>query len=118
MLFRSNADSEPSSLVHLSAKPRAEPKMPAGASVAFYRESNSGPSVTFTVSSELEDARQSDLPSVLPPNKEPSPALQAFGDSIGREIDSINTLATPRDKAESKSSDGSVGAISAIAQDV
>lgn len=100
----SNADSEPSSLVHLSAKPRAEPKMPAGASVAFYRESNSAPSVNFTVSSELEDARQSDVP---PPNEESSPAPQAFIDSVGHEVDSVNTLATPRDKSESKSSDGS-----------
>jgi serine/arginine repetitive matrix protein 2 len=108
------AETELPSLVHLSTKPRAEPKMPAGASVAFYRESNSGPSVKFTVSSELEDARQSDLPAVPSPNKEPS---QAFGDSVGHEIDSINTLTTPRDKAESKSSDGSVGAITALAQD-
>ena len=111
----SNADSEPSSLVHLSAKPRAEPKMPAGASVAFYRESNSAPSVNFTVSSELEDARQTDAPP--PPNEELSPAPQAFSDSVGHEIDSVNTLATPREKAESKSSDGSVGAISVITQD-
>jgi serine/arginine repetitive matrix protein 2 len=109
-----NTETEPPSSVHLSTKPRAEPKMPAGASVAFYRESNSGPSVNFTVSSELEDARQSDAPAVPPPNEEPSPAPQAFSDPVGLEIDSVNTLATPRDKAESKSSDGSVGAIGVL----
>lgn len=102
-----SAETEPPSSVHLSTKSRAEPRMPAGASVAFYRESNSGPLVNFTVSSELEDARQSDAPAVPPSNKEPSPAPQAFSDSVGHEIDSVNTLATPRDKAESKSSDGS-----------
>ena len=111
-----NTEAEPPSSVHLSTKPRAEPKMPAGASVAFYRESNSAPSVNFTVSSELEDARQSDAPTVPPPNEEPSPAPQALSDPVGHEIDNVNTLATPRDKAESKSSDGSgsVGAISVL----
>ena len=113
-----SAETEPPSLVNLSTKPRAEPKMPAGASVAFYRESNSSPSVNFTVSSELEDARQSDTPAVSLPNEEPSPASQAVSDSVRHEFDSVNTLAAPRDKAESKSSDGSVGAISARIQDV
>ncbi len=113
-----SAETEPASSVHLSIKSRAEPKMPAGASVAFYRESNSGPSVNFIVSSELEDARQSDASVVPLLNEEPSPAPQTFGDSVGHEIDSVNTLATPRNKAESKSSDGSVGAISALTQDV
>lgn len=97
----SNAETEPSSSVHLSTK-RAEPKMPAGASVAFYRESNSVPSVNFIVSSELEDARQSDA-SAVPPKEEHSPASQAFGDSDGHGMDSVNSLATPHDK----SSDGS-----------
>ncbi|KAH9075782.1 hypothetical protein EDB83DRAFT_2672257 [Lactarius deliciosus] len=97
----SNAETEPSSSVHLSTK-RAEPKMPAGASVAFYRESNSIPSVNFIVSSELEDARQSDA-SAVPPKEEHSPAPQAFGDSDGHGMDSVNSLATPHDK----SSDGS-----------
>ncbi|KAH8992045.1 hypothetical protein EDB92DRAFT_2114379 [Lactarius akahatsu] len=97
----SNAETEPSSSVHLSSK-RAEPKMPAGASVAFYRESNSVPSVNFIVSSELEDARQSDA-SAVPSKEEHSLAPQAFGDSDGHGMDSVNSLATPHDK----SSDGS-----------
>ncbi|KAH9046491.1 hypothetical protein EDB84DRAFT_672295 [Lactarius hengduanensis] len=99
----SNAETEPSSSVHLSTK-RAEPKMPAGASVAFYRESNSVPSVNFIVSSELEDARQSDA-SAVPPKEEHSPAPQAFGDSDGHGMDSINSLATPHDKSSDGSSD-------------
>ncbi|KAH9060842.1 hypothetical protein EDB87DRAFT_560468 [Lactarius vividus] len=99
----SNAETEPSSSVHLSTK-RAEPKMPAGASVAFYRESNSVPSVNFIVSSELEDARQSDA-SAVPPKEEHPPAPQAFGDSDGRGIDSVNSLATPHDKSSDGSSD-------------
>ena len=110
-----SAETEPPLSVNLSSKSRAEPKMPAGASVAFYRESNSGPSVNFTVSSELEDARQSDVPAVPPSNEERSPAPQAF---VGHEIGSANSLATSRDKAESKSSDGSVGGIGSFAQGV
>ncbi|KAI9445471.1 breast carcinoma amplified sequence 2-domain-containing protein [Lactarius indigo] len=94
-------ETEPSSSVHLSNK-RAEPKMPAGASVAFYRESNSVPSVNFIVSSELEGAQQSDVPAVLP-KEEHSPTAQAFGDSVGR--DSVNALAAPHDKSSDGSSD-------------
>jgi len=104
-------ETETPSSVHLSSKYRAEPKMPAGASVAFYRESNSGPSVNFTVSSELEDTRQSDASVMSPPDEEPA------SDPVGHEIDSVNTLATPRDKAESKSSDGSVGTINGLTRD-
>jgi serine/arginine repetitive matrix protein 2 len=92
--------------VQLSTKSRAEPKMPAGASVAFYRESTSCPSVSFTVSSELEDARQPEMPILSLPTEEHAPLSPPLGNPKGNEVDG-----TPREKAESKSSDGSVSAI-------
>jgi serine/arginine repetitive matrix protein 2 len=97
--------------VQLSTKPRAEPKMPAGASVAFYRESTSCPSVSFTVSSELEGARQLETPIVSLPTEEHAPVSPPLGNSKGNEVDGASTLPTPREKAESKSSDGSVSTI-------
>ena len=88
-------------------KSRAEPKMPAGAGVAFYRESTSCPSVSFTVSSELEDARQPETPVMPPSTEELVPLLsQPVGES--KDIDGSSTLLAAREKAESKSSDGSV----------
>jgi serine/arginine repetitive matrix protein 2 len=88
-------------------KSRAEPKMPAGAGVAFYRESTSCPSVSFTVSSELEDARQPETPVMPPSTEELVPLLsQPVGES--KDIDGSSMLPAAREKAESKSSDGSV----------
>lgn len=97
--------------VQLSTKSRAEPKMPAGASVAFYRESTSCPSVSFTVSSELEDARQPERPITSLPIEEHAPVSRPLGNSKGNEVDGASALPTPREKAESKSSDGSVSTI-------
>jgi serine/arginine repetitive matrix protein 2 len=75
---------------------RAEPKMPAGAGVAFYRESKSSPSVNFTVSSELEDVWQSEASETSILVEEPVSTSQA--------LDVPQRAA----KTESKSSDGSV----------
>lgn len=116
--------------VQLSTKSRAEPKMPAGASVAFYRESTSCPSVSFTVSSELEDARQPEAPILSLPTEEHVPVSFSpdsqhivsgscdgirvsppLGNSKGNEPDDASTLPVPHEKAESKSSDGSVSTI-------
>jgi serine/arginine repetitive matrix protein 2 len=99
-------------------KSRAEPKMPAGAGVAFYRESTSCPSVSFTVSSELEDVRQPETLVMPLPTAEPASLLQPLGDSKGSEVDGSSTLLTAREKAESKSSDGSVSTISAFCGDI
>lgn len=97
--------------VQLSAKSRSEPKMPVGASVAFYRESTSCPSVSFTVSSELEDARQPEMPILSLPTEEHAPLSPPLGNHKGNEVDGTSTLPAPREKAESKSSDGSVSTI-------
>ena len=97
---------------------RAEPKMPAGAGVAFYRESTSCPSVSFTVSSELEDVKQPETPVIPLPTEESTPVSQPLGDSKGNEVDGSSTLVTSREKAESKSSDGSVSMISAFSEDI
>jgi serine/arginine repetitive matrix protein 2 len=75
---------------------RAEPKMPAGAGVAFYRESKPSPSVNFTVSSELEDVWQSEASETSILVEEPAPTSQALD------------VPQPAIKTESKSSDGSV----------
>ncbi|KAH9964486.1 hypothetical protein BC827DRAFT_1265765 [Russula dissimulans] len=99
------------------AKSRAEPKMPAGAGVAFYRESTSCPSVSFTVSSELEDVRQPETPETPLLTEEPAPVSQPSSDPKGEEIDGSSTLLTPPEKAESKSSDGSVST-STLSDDV
>ncbi len=82
--------------------------MPAGASVAFYRASTSCPSVSFTVSSELEDARQPETPILT---EEHAPVSLPLGNSKFNGVDGASTLPTPREKAESKSSDGSVSTI-------
>jgi len=103
-----SAEAEATLPVQWPAKPRAEPKMPAGAGVAFYRESTSCPSVSFTVSSELEDARHPETPETPLLTEEPAPASQPSGGPKGHEVDSSSTLLTPPEKAESKSSDGSV----------
>ncbi len=97
--------------IQLSTKSRAEPKMPAGASVAFYRDSTSCPSVSFTVSSELEDTRQPEMPITSIPSEGPVPVSLPSGGSKGNEVDGASTLPKPREKAESKSSDGSVSTI-------
>ena len=97
--------------VQLSTKSRAEPKMPAGAGVAFYRDSTSCPSVNFTVSSELEDARQPETPMLPLPTEEHAPVSPPLGNSKGNEMDGASSLPIPREKAESKSSDGSVSTI-------
>jgi hypothetical protein len=94
--------------VQWSTKSRAEPKMPAGASVAFYRESTSCPSVSFTVSSELEDVRQPETTITSLPTEEVALVSPPLGDPKGNAIDGSSTLASPPEKAESKSSDGSV----------
>ena len=104
--------------VQLSTKSRAEPKMPAGASVAFYRESTSCPSVSFTVSSELEDARQPETPILSLPTEEHAPVSLPLGNSKGNKVDGASTLSTPREKAESKSSDGSVSTIRTLSDGI
>ena len=106
-----SVDTETIVSVQLSIKSRAEPKMPAGASVAFYRESTSCPSVSFTVSSELEDARQPEMPILSLPTEEQSPVSPPLGNFKGNKVEGASTLPTPREKAESKSSDGSVSTI-------
>ena len=103
-----SVETETSQPAQLPAKFRAEPKMPAGAGVAFYRESTSCPSVSFTVSSELEDVRQLEAPVMSPPSEEPAPLSQTLGGPKGNEVDGSSTMLAPREKAESKSSDGSV----------
>jgi serine/arginine repetitive matrix protein 2 len=103
--------------VQWSTKSRAEPKMPAGASVAFYRESTTCPSVSFTVSSELEEARQPETTiSSLPIEERPS--ISPPCDSKGNEVDGSSTLVTAPEKAESKSSDGSVSTTRAFFDDI
>ena len=94
--------------VQWPARPRAEPKMPAGAGVAFYRESKSSPSVNFTVTSELEDGRQSDASETPLLAEDPAPTSQALDISKGNEASSPSLLPASRAKPESKSSDGSV----------
>ena len=116
--FTSGVETETTVAVQLSTKSRAEPKMPAGASVAFYRESTSCPSVSFTVSSELEDARQPEMPTTSLPTEEPAPISPPLGGSKGNAMDGASTLLTPREKAESKSSDGSVSTIGAFPYDI
>ena len=98
-----------------TTKSRAEPRMPAGAGVAFYRESTSCPSVSFTVSSELEDARQPVMP---PSTEELAPLSQPVGEPKSNDIDGSGTLLAAREKAESKSSDGSVSITSTFFADV
>ena len=104
--------------VQWSTKSRAEPKMPAGASVAFYRESTSCPSVSFTVSSELEDVRQPETTITSLPTEEVVPTLPPSGNSKGSAIDGSSTLSSPPEKAESKSSDGSVSTIRPFSDDI
>jgi serine/arginine repetitive matrix protein 2 len=103
-------ETETAQPVQLPTKSRAEPKMPAGAGVAFYRESTSCPSVSFTVSSELEDVRQPETPAMPLPTEHTTPLPSE--NSKGNEVGGSNTLLTPREKTESKSSDGSVSTIS------
>ena len=103
--------------VQWSAKSRAEPKMPAGASVAFYRDSTTCPSVSFTVSSELEDIRQAETTITSLPTEELA-SISPPCDSKGNEIDGSSTLATAPEKAESKSSDGSVSTTRAFFDDI
>ena len=111
-----SVETETTQPAQLLIKFRAEPKMPAGASVAFYRESTSRrPSVSFTVSSELEDVRQLEAP-VMPSSEEPAPLSQPLGDPKGNEVD--GTLLAPREKAESKSSDGPVSTIITVCGDI
>jgi hypothetical protein len=104
--------------VQWSTKSRAEPKMPAGASVAFYRESTSCPSVSFTVSSELEDVRQPETTITSLPTVEIALVSPSLGDPKGNEIDGSSTLPTAPEKAESKSSDGSVSTIRPFSDDI
>jgi hypothetical protein len=104
--------------VQWSTKSRAEPKMPAGASVAFYRESTSCPSVSFTVSSELEDARQPETTITSLPTVKVAPVSPRLGGSKGSEVDGSSTSPTAPEKAESKSSDGSVSTIRYFPDDV
>jgi serine/arginine repetitive matrix protein 2 len=106
-----SVETETTQPAQLPIKFRAEPKMPAGAGVAFYRESTSCPSVSFTVSSELEDVRQLEAPVMPPPSEEPAPLSQPLGGPKGNKIDGSSTMLAPREKAESKSSDGSVSTI-------
>jgi len=106
-----SVETETTQPAQLATKFRAEPKMPAGAGVAFYRESTSCPSVSFTVSSELEDARQLEGPVMPPPSEEPAHLSQPLGGPKGNEVDGSSTMLAPREKAESKSSDGSVSTI-------
>ncbi|KAI9512340.1 hypothetical protein F5148DRAFT_18027 [Russula earlei] len=93
--------------VQWPTKSRAEPKMPAGAGVAFYRESTTFPSVSFTVSSELEDVRKPESPVTPPLTETLARVSQPSGEPKGNEVDGSSALLTTREKAESKSSDGS-----------
>jgi serine/arginine repetitive matrix protein 2 len=102
------------STVQLPTRPRAEPKMPAGAGVAFYRESKSFPSVNFTVSSELEDVQQSEVFETPLPAEESAPTSQVLDVSQGNEASGPSPLPAPRTKAESKSSDGSVSSLTML----
>jgi serine/arginine repetitive matrix protein 2 len=97
--------------VQWPTRSRAEPKMPAGAGVAFYRESKPSPSVNFTVSSELEDVRQSEASETPLLAEEPAPTSQVVDVTKGNEARGPSPLPAPRAKAESKSSDGSVSRI-------
>jgi hypothetical protein len=113
-----SVETETTQPAQLPIKFRAEPKMPAGAGVAFYRESTSCPSVSFTVSSELEEARQLEAAVMPPPSEEFAPLSQSLGDPKGNEVGGSSTLLAPREKAESKSSDGSVSTIITVCGDI
>jgi hypothetical protein len=104
--------------VQWSTKSRAEPKMPAGASVAFYRDSTSCPSVSFTVSSELEDVRQTETTITSLSTEELAPVSHPLGDARGSAVDGSGTLPTAPEKAESKSSDGSVSTTTTFSDDI
>jgi serine/arginine repetitive matrix protein 2 len=107
-------ETETTSAVQLPTRSRAEPKMPAGAGVAFYRESKSSPSVNFTVCSELEDVQPSEASETPLPAEEPAPISQVLDVSQGNEVSGPSPLPAPRTKTESKSSDGSVSGLTML----
>ncbi|KAI0271562.1 hypothetical protein BC834DRAFT_450205 [Gloeopeniophorella convolvens] len=103
----SNAEAETQSSAQGSARSRTEPKMPTGAGVAFYRESNSSPSVKFTVSSELEEGRRAQLPTISLTTEEPAPASSSADAPASAEVNGPSAPPIRRGEVESKSSDGS-----------
>ena len=113
-----SVESETTQSAQGPTKSRAEPRMPAGAGVAFYRESTSCPSVSFTVSSELEDARQPETAVMPPSTEELVPLSQSVGESKGNDIGDSSSLPAAREKAESKSSDGSVSTTNTFCGDI
>ncbi|KAI0067833.1 BCAS2-domain-containing protein [Artomyces pyxidatus] len=99
------------------SRSRSQPKMPAGAAVAFYRDSYVDPdqtksAVRFIVSSELEDGHPAESSMSTPTSEHLTQARPANleENASSSRISSKVSLSPPlgaREKAESKSSDGS-----------
>ncbi|THH19734.1 hypothetical protein EW146_g1504 [Bondarzewia mesenterica] len=117
-LLKPEASASVSGSIDGLSRPRTQPKMPVGASVAFYRDSQVDAGqikspVQFIVTSELEDEHPSQV--VLPPPSADAKPIEPKA-SIGNAVTS-STVSSPhgnelkcppsRDQAESKSSDES-----------